>query len=323
MVLRAAGEPPLCETRGMEHLRDDIHMIDTMLGGRPGITGAYLFMGDAPALVDTGAETSADTVDRELAAAGLGPEDLAWIVLTHVHLDHCGAAGALARRYPKATVVTHRRGAPHLVEPDRLVAGTNEIYGPYATLYGGLEAIPEERVVAAEDGHEVVIGPGRALRLLDTPGHAPHHSVILDETTGTLIAGDAVGSRLAGSELFPAYPPPRVDIAAIRRSLQRIADLRVETLCLAHIGPVEDPEADIARSDEQAQIYAEAGMEATLAGAEHADMAFALEEALPLGPTVADANAEVLWRVLGWERNNAMGVLGWARYEIRKAAEAD
>jgi glyoxylase-like metal-dependent hydrolase (beta-lactamase superfamily II) len=305
----------------MEQIHTDVFMIDTMLGGRPGITGSYLFTGDQPAIVDTGAETSADAVDAALTEAGIGSDDLAWIVLTHVHLDHCGAAGTLARRYPKATVVTHRRGAPHLVDPARLVAGTNDIYGPYASLYGGLEPIPEARVVAADDEHEVLIGPGRSLRLLDTPGHAPHHSVVLDEGTGTLIAGDAVGSRLAGSELFPAYPPPRVDIAAIRTSLARIVSLRVETLCLAHIGPVDDVEADLARSDEQAQIYAEVGMAAAKEGAEHADMAFALEEALPLNATVGDEQAAVLWRVLGWERNNAMGVLGWARHEMTKAAE--
>ncbi|MDH3725094.1 MAG: MBL fold metallo-hydrolase [Thermoleophilia bacterium] len=305
----------------MEQIHSDVFMIDTMLGGRPGITGAYVFTGDQPAIVDTGAETSADAVDAELAKAGIGPDDLAWIVLTHVHLDHCGAAGVLAERYPKATVVTHRRGAPHLVEPDRLVAGTEEIYGPFFSLYGGLQPIHEDRVVAAEDGHEVPIGPGRSLKLLDTPGHAPHHSVVLDEGTGTLIAGDAVGSRLAGSGLFPAYPPPRVDIAAIRASLARISSLGIETLCLAHIGAVDDLEADLARSDEQAQIYADAGMAAAQGGAEHADMAFALEEALPLSSNVGDEQAAVLWRVLGWERNNAMGVLGWARHEMKKAAE--
>ena len=307
----------------MEKIRDGINMIDTMLGGKPGVTGIYLFEGDQPAIVDTGAETSADTVDDALQRAGIGPDDLAWIVLTHVHLDHCGAAGVLAQRYPRATVVTHRRGAPHLVDPSRLVAGTEDIYGPFFSLYGGLAAIPEERVVAAEDTHEVPISPGRSLRLLDTPGHAPHHSVVFDESSGTLIAGDAVGSRLGGSELFPAYPPPRVDIDAIRASLARISELNVETLCLMHGGgAVEDPAADLARSDEQAQIYAEAGMAAARAGGDHAAMAFALEEALPLGATVQDAAAEVLWRVLGWERNNAMGVLGWAQHELKKAAEA-
>ena len=260
-------------------------------------------------------------MDAELRAAGLGPEDLAWIVLTHVHLDHCGAAGALARRYPKATVVTHRRGAPHLVEPERLVAGTADIYGPFAPLYGGLEPIPEGRVVAAEDGHEVPIGPGRSLTLLDTPGHAPHHSVVLDGATGTLVAGDAVGTRLAGSELYPAYPPPRVDIAAIRESVARIASLDVQSLCLGHAGPVEDVDATLARSDEQARIFGEAGMAAASAGAEHAEMAFALEDAMPLASTVGDEYAVSLWRILGWDRNNAMGVLGWARHELKKAAE--
>lgn len=319
MVLRATGVTALCETPRMEPLHDDIFRIDTLLGGRAGITSAYLFAGDQPAIVDTGAETSADTVESALHGAGIGADDLAWIVLTHVHLDHCGAAGALARRFPRATVVTHRRGAPHLVEPDRLVQGTADIYGPYFPLYGGLDPIPAERVVAADDGHEVPIAPGRALRLIDTPGHAPHHSIVFDPASGTVVAGDAIGSRLAGSNLFPAYPPPRVDIAAIRASIATVAQLAPATLCLAHAGPSPDPAADIATADEQAQIFAEVGERVVDSGGDHAEMAFALEAALPLAATVGSADAEAMWRILGWDRNNAMGVLGWARHERKRA----
>ena len=321
MVPLKTAETSLCETWGMEPLHDDIFRIDTMLGGRPGVTSAYFFAGDQPAIVDTGAETSTDTVDAALSAAGVGPNDLAWIVLTHVHLDHCGAAGGLAERYPSARVVTHRRGAPHLVEPERLVQGTADIYGPFSPLYGGLAPTAAERVDAAEDGHEIPIGPGRSLRLVDTPGHAPHHSIVVDEFSGTVVAGDAIGSRLGGSNLFPAYPPPRVDIAAIRASIATVAAIKPTTLCLAHAGPSPDPEADIATADEHAQIFAAAGSRVVEQGGDHAEMAFALEEALPLAATVDNAEAEALWRILGWERNNAMGVLGWARHEQKKAGE--
>jgi glyoxylase-like metal-dependent hydrolase (beta-lactamase superfamily II) len=285
-----------------------IHVIDTLLAGREGITAAYLVTGPQPALVDPGARTSAPSVRAALARAGLGAGDLAWVVLTHVHLDHCGATGILAHAFPSARVVVHRRGARHIADPARLVAASAAVYGARWSLYGGLDRTPGERVVAAEDGHRVPVGPGRDLVMLETLGHARHHMSVLDASSGTVLAGDAVGVRFPNGGLYPALPPPDIDIEAGDRSLARLDALRPERLCLGHFGPVPDPEAEIALARTQLALSAEAAR----AAGEGAALAAEIARRLPLEQAVADPAALERWRLLGWAEANVEGLAAWA-----------
>jgi len=293
----------------VEEVAPGIGMFDTLLGGREGVTAAFLVDGPSPALVETGARTSAQAVRDALAAAGLGPDDLAWIVLTHVHLDHCGGTGILAGAFPRATVVVHRRGARHLAEPGRLVAGSAEAYGARWSLYGGLDPTPADRILAAEDGHRVPVGPGRPLALLETPGHARHHMVVVDEATGTVLAGDALGVRFREGGLYPALPPPEIDLAAADRSLGRIAALSPLRLCVGHFGPVPDPLAGVALAREQ---NARLGEAATAAGPDPADLAAEIARRLPIEEAVRDPQALARWRRLGWADATIPGLAGWA-----------
>jgi len=282
-------------------------MIDTLLGGLEGVTAAYLVAGDRPALIDTGARTSAPALRAALAEAGLGAADLAWIVLTHVHLDHCGATGIVAAAFPGATVVVHRRGARHLAAPGRLVAASAAVYGARWSLYGGLDRTAADRIVAAEDGHRVAVGPGRDLVMLETTGHARHHMSVHDEATGTTFAGDAVGARLAGGGLYPTMPPPDIDLDAAARSIGRLAALAPARLCLPHFGPVPDPAADLAlAADQVGRLRAGAA-----AGPDREALRRALADELPLGATVADRRSVALWRRLAWADANVEGLAGW------------
>jgi glyoxylase-like metal-dependent hydrolase (beta-lactamase superfamily II) len=295
-------------------------MLDTRLGGIAGITAAFLVDGPSPALVETGAQTSASALLAALAAAGVGADDLAWIVLTHVHLDHCGGTGLVARAFPRARVVVHRRGARHLVEPERLVAASAAVYGSHAGLYGGLDPTPAERVIAAEDGHRVPLGDGRDLVMVEAPGHARHHMAVLHEPSGSVLAGDALGVAFPGSGLHPAVPPPDFDLAAARATLRRLAALDPQRLCLAHFGPVADPAAAIALSELQQTIVAEAALAAWRREPERAALARAVAEALPLAETVGPGAGLARWRSLGWAEANVDGLLVWARREAGETA---
>jgi glyoxylase-like metal-dependent hydrolase (beta-lactamase superfamily II) len=287
-------------------------MLDTRLGGLPGITAAYLVDGPSPALVETGARTSAPALLAALAAAGVGPDDLAWIVLTHVHLDHCGGTGLAARAFPRARIVVHRRGARHLVAPERLVAASALVYGERAAIYGGLDPVAEERVLAVEDGHRVPLGDGRELVMVEALGHARHHMAVLDEATGTILAGDALGVAFAGSGLYPAVPPPDFDLAAATVTLARLAALRADRLCLAHFGPVPDPAAAIALSERQQTVAAEAALSAWRREPTREAVERAVAEALPLEPAVVDEAAIGRWRSLAWAGANVDGLVVWA-----------
>jgi glyoxylase-like metal-dependent hydrolase (beta-lactamase superfamily II) len=231
----------------METIAPGIHQIDTLLGGWDRLTAGFLIDGDQPALVETGARTSVATVRAALSDAGLGPDGLRWLVLTHIHLDHAGGIGDLAAAFPSATVIVHERGARHLADPSRLVASAGLVYGELLdSLYGTMAPVPHERIVAAPDGFKLDVGAGRMLTMIDSPGHARHHHAVLDEQTGTLLVGDAVGVRLPGiGVLQPAVPPPDFDLEAATASVRRFAELRPQRIVLTHYGPVPDPAATL------------------------------------------------------------------------------
>lgn len=296
----------------------DIIQIDTLLGGIPGMTSVQLVTGENPALVDCGAQTSARTVEDALHAAGLGPDDLAWLVLTHVHLDHCGAVGDLARAFPRATVVVHPRGARHLVEPERLVNGTAALFGRLAPVMGGLAAVPEERIVIAEDGHEVDLGAGRRLRAVHAPGHARHHMALLDEGEGILFTGDAIGVQMGGGDLYPSLPPPEYDVDAALETLDALEGLGATRAYVSHAGPVAEP-AEAFDQGRRAQAAMGAAARRSWASAPGDTDALwrAVEEAWPSDGAISTPEARIRWTAFNWLDNNVLGLSGMVEREAR------
>jgi len=195
-------------------------------------------------LVETGPGTSVEPVSHALDALGIASNDLAHIVLTHIHLDHAGGVGALSARFPAATVWVHARGARHLADPTRLVASATRVYGEerLAELFGPVEPVPAERLRVLADDEELDVG-GRTLRALDTPGHASHHLAIADAATGVVFTGDALGIHVPDLPVLrPATPPPDFDLELAITSIERIRAAAGSTLLFAHFGPIPDVE---------------------------------------------------------------------------------
>jgi glyoxylase-like metal-dependent hydrolase (beta-lactamase superfamily II) len=220
-----------------------VHQLDTLLGGWERVTAGYLVDGPAPVLVETGSQTSVPSLLRTLAGIGIGADDLAAVVVTHIHLDHAGGVGDVATAFPKATVHVHEKGARHLVDPAKLVASAAMVYGDLLdTLYGRLTPTEASRVKVLGDGETVDVGGGRTLTAVDSPGHAKHHLAVHDSESGVLFAGDAVGVRLPDAGVLrPATPPPDFDLDLALRSLHRFAERRPTGVALAHFGLVPDP----------------------------------------------------------------------------------
>jgi glyoxylase-like metal-dependent hydrolase (beta-lactamase superfamily II) len=217
--------------------------IDTFYGGRERYTAAYLLAADEPAIVETGPTTSAEHVVAGLERLGIGAEDLAHIVVTHIHLDHAGGVGRLVQAFPGATVWVHERGAPHLQDPTRLVASATRLYGPAQmnSLFGPVEPVPADRIRPVGEGDRIDLG-GRALEVLDTPGHASHHVALADTSTGAVFTGDALGIHVPDVRVLrPATPPPDFDLDLGLRSIERIRErARAGLVLFSHFGPVTE-----------------------------------------------------------------------------------
>ncbi len=218
--------------------------------GRTGLAAIHLIIhhGQA-AIVDTGTNASVPRVLSALAAAGIAPDRVVWVMLTHIHLDHAGGAGSLMCALPNARLLVHPRGVRHMVDPTRLWSATSAVYGAERAfaLYGRLAPIGKERIVAAADGLEVEMGE-RRFRVFDAPGHARHHICIWDETAHAFFAGDAFGLSyreldVSGrASIFPATSPSQFDPDAMHATVDRLLAIGPEAMYLTHYSRVTDVE---------------------------------------------------------------------------------
>jgi glyoxylase-like metal-dependent hydrolase (beta-lactamase superfamily II) len=216
--------------------------IDTVMAGERELNAVYLLDGLEPCLVETGPGADRDRLTSSLGSLGVDADDLAHVVVTHIHMDHAGGAGALLARYPRATVWVHEAGARHLVDPSRLIASTARTYGQerMRSLFGDMRAVPAARVRAVADGDRIPLGP-RSLRVVHTPGHASHHIALHDDGSGAMFTGEAIGSYLPWAGCVrPALPPPEVDLEAALASIHRILEREPTTLLTSHFGAVPD-----------------------------------------------------------------------------------
>lgn len=209
--------------------------IDVMHLGRPHVIACWQVDG---ALVDPGPESSLPTL-----LEALGDERPRALLLTHIHLDHAAASGALVRRWPDLEVFVHERGAPHLIDPSRLLASAERLYGDQMErLWGEIVPVPESNVRALAGG-ETALG----MRVAYTPGHASHHVAYLHEDSGTAFSGDVAGVRIPPSSfIVPPTPPPDIDIEAWEESIGILEDWQPERLALTHFGQVDDPAEHLA-----------------------------------------------------------------------------
>jgi glyoxylase-like metal-dependent hydrolase (beta-lactamase superfamily II) len=217
--------------------------IDTRTAGQYLVTSAYLVHAEQPALVETGPTTSAEAVLAGLRSLGLEADDLAHIVVTHVHLDHAGGVGTIARSFPSATVWVHERGAPHVADPTRLVESAARVYGSrdrLDALFGPVDPVEEDRIRAVSEGDRIELG-GRTLGVMYTPGHASHHVSLTDARTGSVFTGDALGIHLPDVRVLrPATPPPDIDVEQAVQSIDRIRERAESFLMFSHFGPIRE-----------------------------------------------------------------------------------
>jgi glyoxylase-like metal-dependent hydrolase (beta-lactamase superfamily II) len=223
----------------MRTLAAGLDYLDLNFLGVPEIIATAVLHGPSGvALIDPGPATTLDNLRALLARMGIGIEDVRQILLTHIHLDHAGATGSLVRLNPAIEVLVHERGAPHMIDPTKLLASAGRLYGAdMSRLWGDFLPVPAGRVRALK-GEERILAGGRDLEVAYTPGHASHHVTYFDAATRIAFVGDTAGVRRQGRDYtMPPTPPPDIDLDAWRASEDRILSWDPDTLFLTHFGP--------------------------------------------------------------------------------------
>lgn len=223
-------------------------IIDLGFQGRDRVIGAAVLAGAAGlAVIDPGPTSCLPTLEAGLTRLGATLADVRSILLTHIHLDHAGATGTILRRVPNARVSVHERGAPHMIDPTRLLSSATRLYGDQMdVLWGAFEPVPADRVQPLQGGEHLEVG-SRSLEVAYTPGHAVHHVSYFDRDAGTAYVGDTCGVRVVRDYVIAATPPPDVDLPAWHRSLDVIAGWQPRALLLTHFGLVQDAEQYLPR----------------------------------------------------------------------------
>ncbi len=230
----------------VSNIADGISVIDSGYFSKDFAAIYLLRQGNEVAIIETGNKYSATNVQKALEMDALSFSDVAYIIPTHVHLDHAGGAGELMNRCQNAQLIVHPRGARHMIDPSKLIAGAIAVYGEanYKKLYGEIIPIDSSRVIEADDNF-ILDFEGRELKFIDTPGHARHHFCIWDEMTGSMFTGDTFGVSYRefdkGNEvyIFPSTSPIQFDPEALIKSIEKLITYRPKRLCLTHFSAID------------------------------------------------------------------------------------
>jgi len=251
---------PKCHTVQRMHvteINDHIHLIDLEVAGIENTIASYVIKGKNTTIVETGPASTAQNLLSGLKQLNVKLEQVAYVAVSHIHLDHAGAAGTLLKHLPKAKLIVHPRGAPHVANPEKLWTEAREVLGNKAEMYGKPEPVPEKRIVAAADGMTLNVGNGVSLKVVETLGHASHHLSYYETLNEGIFTGDAAGIYLNRfGVVVPTTPPPlRLDIALA--SLKKLISLKPRFLYYSHFGKAENGVKKLQAYAKQLELWAQ------------------------------------------------------------------
>lgn len=261
-------------------LTERIALIDGYDMGIAERTGTYVIDEENLTLIETGPSPSVRYIKEGLGKLGHSLMDVKYVIVTHIHLDHAGGAGLLLQECPNAKLVVHPKGARHLSDPARLVAGAKMVYGDrFSLLFDPVVPVPENRLLIKGEGDHLEIGPDCVLHFWDSPGHANHHLAIVDPVSNGIFTGDTAGihyEQLAKDGVdfhLPSTSPNQFDPELMRQSVTRMQNEGFSRAYYGHFGMAEKPESAFRQSMEWLDIFLEEGNDAFLAGEDHVKLA--------------------------------------------------
>lgn len=265
-------------------LNERIYLIDDLDMGFTERTGTYVIKEEKLTIVETGPSSSVKHVKEGILDLGYSLEDVKYIVVTHIHLDHAGGAGLLLQSCPNAKVVVHPKGARHLANPERLIAGARAVYGSkFDEFFNPIVPIPEDRILIKAEGETLQIGSNCTLTFLDTPGHANHHFSIYDPISNGMFVGDTVGVRYEqlakdGVDLvLPSTSPNQFNPEAMQNAIERFQGMDLSYIYYGHFGMTTDPAAGLAQVSEWLPLFVETAKDVQRENKDHEELAKRLQ----------------------------------------------
>ncbi len=236
---------------------ENIYLIDNQVYSMARSGSVYLINEERKALVEVGPPTSVKPVLDGVRAVGVSPEDIDYVIVTHIHLDHAGGAGVLLEHMPRARVVVHHKGVRHLVNPGKLISSMRQVQGEdFWAKVGRVVAVPSHRIQAVREGDTIELSRRQSLRIIDAPGHAPHQICIYETRSGGLFSGEAAGSLLADQRiLLPLNSPPSFDLEKFIKTIKKLTELKATALYYSHFGATSAVERCLKMAMERALIW--------------------------------------------------------------------
>jgi glyoxylase-like metal-dependent hydrolase (beta-lactamase superfamily II) len=244
-------------------LQNHVFMIDLETGGLDNFIASYVLRGKKVAIIETGPASSVPNIVMALKKLGVKPVDVAYVAVSHIHLDHGGGVGTLLKHLPNAKAIVHHRGAPHLVNLEKLWQQSRIVLGRIADMYGPPEPVPVDRIIPATDGMTFDVGNGVSFRVVETFGHASHHQSYFEGLGGTVFPGDAAGIYLKQFDVVVPTTPAPFRLDSTLSSLDKLAALRPRALYYSHFGPATDPARRLQAYAEQLRLWAKIAAEGT------------------------------------------------------------
>jgi len=244
-----------------KRLNHYIYLVDLKPLGIENFIASYLLIGNKTMIIETGPTTSIENLLTGLSEIGVGNDDVDYVAVSHIHIDHAGGAGTLLEHLPKARLLVHAKGVPHLIEPEKLWRQTRQVLGEIADMYGEIHPVPEQRIVKATDGMTVELGDGVGLKVLETLGHASHHLSFYENSGRGVFTGDVAGVYIKSLDtVIPTAPPP-FNLEMVLMSLNRLIEVAPEKLYYTHFGVGGDAVKRLEAYAAQLKLWAEVVLE--------------------------------------------------------------
>ncbi|MCD6432033.1 MBL fold metallo-hydrolase, partial [Candidatus Bathyarchaeota archaeon] len=238
-------------------IEEHIHLIDLEPAGVEDLIASYVLKGNRVGIIESGPSSTVQNMLSGLEELNVKPEDVAYVAVSHIHLDHGGGAGILLKHLPRAKLIVHPRGAPHMVNPEKLWNQATQVLGERITrIYGRPEPVPRERIITAADGMVIDLGDDVKLKVVETLGHASHHLSYYDRLSDGIFTGDSAGIYVDKADVVvPTSPPPfRLDIALA--SIDKMMMLKPKSLYYTHFGKGTDAVERLRMYKEQLKLWA-------------------------------------------------------------------